>query len=230
MRTVQLWLEIIARIGLILIMGMSVNACSKNWEEEVMLHDGRKIMVERTQKLGGHPTLESRERVILDETITFKLPGTDHKITWTMSFRDDTSQQNGVNVFVLDIVNGTPYMAGYPAGCIAYNKWQRPNPPQILYKYVARQWKRITLSEFPAQISNANLIVGGPPAEGIKSFYTSDQVKAENHDIDTTEYRTVLREPVATASSYCDELVYYKGAWVQPGDSIGKRMMDHKGE
>jgi hypothetical protein len=44
------------------------------------------------------------------------------------------------------------------------------------------------------------------------------------------ELRSILREPVKRGAEgsavNCDELVYYKGAWVGPGDSIGKRMMD----
>ncbi|MDD5385116.1 MAG: hypothetical protein PHG89_09595 [Gallionella sp.] len=239
MRTPQLWLKQITKLGLILMMGVSMNADAglfgfggKSWKEEVLLHDGSKIIVERVQKLGGRPTLESRERAILDETITFSLPGSNQKISWAMSFRDDVPEPNGVNVVLLGIVNNVPYIAGYPAGCIAYNKWKRPNPPQILFKFDGDQWKRVTLAEFPLQLVQANVIVGGPPAEGIKHFYTVEQVNEENHDIDTPEYRTILRVPVkrgAVGSSVnCEELVYYKGAWVGPGDSIGKRMMDSR--
>jgi len=186
----------ITKLGLLLMMGVSMSACSKDWKEEVLLHDGKKIIVERVQNLGSRPTWESRERAILDETITFSLPGTSQKIVWSMSFRDDVPDQNGVNVVLLGIVNNVPYIAGYPAGCIAYNKWKRPNPPQILFKYEGSQWKRVTLAEFPPQLTQANVIVGGPPAEGIKSFYTAEQVNAENHDIDDGPYKSIVREPV----------------------------------
>lgn len=233
-------LKAFSTISLILTLGVSMDAGAglfglfggKSWKEEVLLHDGRKIIAERVQKLGGRPTLESRERQILEETITFSIPETHQKITWTMDFRDDVPEPNGINVVALDIVNNDPYIGGYTAGCIAYNKWKRPNPPQILFKYEGGQWKRVTLAEFPPQIIRANLIVGGPPAEGIKSFYTVEQVNKENHDIVTPEYKTILREavkPGAVGSSVnCEELVFYKGAWVGPGDSIGKRMMDSK--
>jgi len=211
----RLWLKQIAKLGLLMMMGVSMSACSKSWKEEVRLHDGSKIIVERIQNLGSMPTLESHERAILDETISFVLPRTKEKIIWTMSFRDDNAEQNGVNVFALDIVSNTPYIAGYPAGCIAYNKWNRPNPPQILYKYESGQWKRIKLSEFPEQIISANLIVGGPSAEGIKSFYTAEQVNAENHDISTPEYKIILREAVKPWVG-CAELVRVDGGWVSP--------------
>jgi hypothetical protein len=217
------WLKQVMKFGLFLMMGVGMSACSaKSWKEEVLLHDGKKIIVERAQHLGSRPTMESRERQILSETITFPLPETNRKITWEMSFRDDIPEPNGVNVLVLDIVNNIPYIAGYPAGCIAYNKWNRPNPPQILYKYEGTQWKRITLAEFPPQLSRANLIVGGPPAEGIKSFYTVAQVNEENNDISTAENKTILREKVKIGSEgssvNCEELVRYKCGWGAPGE------------
>ena len=211
-------------IGLILTLGISMSADAglfgfggKSWKEEVLLHDGRRIIAERVQKLGSRPTLESRERQILDETITFLIPETHQKITWTMSFRDDVPEPNGINVVVLDIVNNVPYIGGYPAGCIAYNKWKRPNPPQILFRYEGGQWKRIALEEFPSQIKHANVIVGGPPAEGIKAFYTMAQVSEENRDIDTPEYKTILREAVKSAGQGCPELVRIEGGWGSPG-------------
>ena len=216
MRTIQLWLKQITKLGLILMMGVSMSACSKSWKEEVQLHDGRKIIVERVQNLGNRPTWESRERAILDETITFSLPEARQRIVWSMSFRDDVPEQNGVNVMLLDIVNNAPYIAGYPAGCIAYNKWKRPNPPQILFKFEGDKWRRIALAEFPPHLTQANVIVGGPPAEGIRLFYTTEQVNEENHDIDTPEYKTILREAIQSWEG-CPELIRIEGGWVSPG-------------
>ncbi|MDP3744633.1 MAG: hypothetical protein Q8Q76_09900 [Methylotenera sp.] len=210
-------LKIFKTIGLVLALGVSMSACSatKNWKEEVLLHDGKKIIIERTAKLGSRPSLESRARQTLSEVITFTVPETGHQVTWEMSFRDDVPEPNSVNVMVLDIVNGTPYIAGYPAGCIAYNKWKRPNPPHILFKYEGAQWKRVTLSEFPPQLVKANVIVGGPPAEGIKSFYAVAEVNAENQDINTPEYRSILREPVKPWTG-CPVLVPFEGGWAGP--------------
>ncbi|MBZ0094970.1 MAG: hypothetical protein K8H75_06235 [Sulfuricella sp.] len=230
------WLKQMMKFGLVLMAWVSMSANAglfgfggKSWKEEVLLHDGRKIIAGRSQNLGSRPTLESRERQILNETLTFSIPETNQKITWSMSFRDDVPEPNGINIVALDIVNNVPYIGGYPAGCIAYNKWKRPNPPQILFKYDGGQWRRVTMAEFPPQIRQANVIVGGPSAEGIKSSYTVEQVNEENRDIDTPEYKTILREAIpGGGQGLCPELVYYKGAWVGPGDSIGKRMMDSK--
>lgn len=56
-----------------------------SWKEEVLLHDGSKIISERHYNLGGYPGLDARERVPLDETVTFKLPN-NKNIIWKMTF------------------------------------------------------------------------------------------------------------------------------------------------
>jgi hypothetical protein len=188
-----------------------------SWKEEVLLHDGQIIVAERFYNLGGYPAIESRERAALDETVTFSLPGTNKKITWKTDFRDSAPEQNSLNLILFDVVKGVPYIATYPAGCIAYNKWKRPNPPQILFKYENDQWKRITVAEFPAELIKANVIVGRPATKLLKSFYTIAEVNAENRDIHTPEYGTVLREAIKNAGQGCPELVRIEGGWGSPG-------------
>jgi len=236
MRNHQPWLKQISKFGLILMMGVSMNVDAglfghtMSWKEEVLLHDGSRIIAERHYNLGGYPAIESQERAALDVTVTFDLPGTNKRITWKTDYDQAKPEPNSLNLIRLDVVKGVPYIATYPAGCIAYNKWGRPNPPQILFKYENDRWQRITLAELPPELSgtHANVIVGKPAAKLLKSFYTAEGVNAENHGIDEGPYKTILREAYPTAAGGCDEMVYYKGAWVGPGDSIGKRMMDRK--
>lgn len=166
-----------------------------SWKEEVLLHDGQVIVAERFYNLGGYPTLESTERAALDETVTFNLPGTGQKITWKTDFKDTEPEPNSLNLILFDVVKGVPYIATYPAGCIAYNKWQRPNPPQILFKYENNQWKRIALAEFPAEAIKANVIVGRPATKLLKPFYSMGQVKEVNRYV-ARQYGTILQERI----------------------------------
>lgn len=220
MRTHQLWLKQITRLGFLLMMGVSMSACAglsgqtMSWKEEVKLLDGQIIVAERLYNLGGYPGLDAHERVPLDETVTFKL--TDGKsIIWKNDFRDSVPEQNSLNHFRFDIVKGVPYLATYPAGCIAYNKWGRPNPPQVLLKYEGDQWKRITLAELPPELigTTANVIVGRPATSLLKSFYNVEDVNTKNYPISTPEYKTILREPISKAWN-CGEMVYDgHGGW-----------------
>src|SRR3569623_122717 len=110
----------------LMILGGSMSACAMGdkmgWKEEVLLYDGSKIIAERHYNLGGYPGLESHNRIALNETVTFNLPNRK-VITWKTDFRDSVPEPNCLNHFRFDIGNGVPYLATYPVGCIAYNKW-----------------------------------------------------------------------------------------------------------
>jgi hypothetical protein len=214
----------ITKLGLILMIGVSMNADAglfghtMRWKEEVKLHDGRIIVAERLYNLGGYAYLDSSERTALNETVTFSLPGTNKKIIWENNFSDAVPEPNSLNHFRFDIVNDVPYLATYPAGCIAYNKWGRPNPPQILFKYAGGQWQRITLADLPPELigTTANVIVGRPATSLLKPFYTVEGVDAKNAAISTPEYKTILREAVKGVGSSCPEMISYgrSGGWI----------------
>jgi hypothetical protein len=195
----------ITKLGLILMLGSTISACSSTmqWREEVKLHDGQVIEEKRYVNLGGYLYLDSTERTSLDETATFILPKLKKQIVWKSDFRDSIPEPNSLNMIRFDVVNDTPYLVTYPAGCIAYNKWGRPNPPQILFKYEGDQWKRISVAELPLELigMSANVIVGTPASSLLKSFYTAGQVDAKNRPISTVEYKTILREPVKSVDS-----------------------------
>lgn len=203
-----------------------------SWKEEVLLYDGQVVIAERLYRLGGYPTIESRERAVIDETVTFTLPITNKKVVWKMDFRDSKPEANSLNLILFDVVKGVPYIATYPAGCIAYNKWKRPNPPQILFKYEDEQWRRIEVPEFPVEVSKANVIVGRPASKLLQAFYTVEQVNKKNSEIKTPEYREVLRDLVKKGSVgsalNCIELVLYRGSWIMPNDKVMRKIIDQK--
>jgi hypothetical protein len=153
--------------------------------------------------LGGRSEPGARESSSTFQTVVFNTPAGD--IEWTTDFRDSQPEPNSLSLIAFDIVKGVPYIATRPAGCIAYNKWQRPNPPQVLFKYVNRQWVRIGLEEFPMEITQANVVLGRPSTEVLKPFYSADDVQKENRDVKYLEYRSILREPMANGGSSCEE-------------------------
>lgn len=184
---------------LVMLSSMGAHSATMEWKEEVRLHDGSTVVLDRFYNLGGRPTLDARERAALDETVTFSLPGSGKQIKWTTDFRDSVPEPNSLNLLLLDVVNGVPYIATYPAGCIAYNKWKRPNPPYVFFKYESEEWKRIPLAEFPAKLTKSNVIVGRPSSELLKPFYTATLVEERNHYLQP-EYKTILREALPESS------------------------------
>ncbi len=196
---------------------MSACARTVSWKEEVLLHDGSKVIVTRAHKLGGYPTIDSRERALIEEEIIFSIPNQNKKINWTMSFSNNNNDLNGLSVLAINVINNIPYIATYPAGCIAYNKWKRPNPPYVFFKYINNQWKIIQLNEFPSQISKTNIIVGRPPKNLLKGFYTWQEVNDQNHLLDE-RYRTIIREPLEKVEEGCPEMISDgHGGWMGMG-------------
>jgi len=227
-------MKLITKFGLMLLMGgcMSAEAGlfshTTEWKEEVKLNDGQVMVVERHYNLGGYPTLDGHERSLIDETFTFTLPDSNQKISWKTEFRNDVPELNSLSPLLLDVVGGIPYLATTPAGCIAYNKWGRPNPPYVLYKYVNDEWKLIPLEEFPAVLVHANLM-GRPASNLLKPYYTVEAAKAVREDGNIDDYaKTILREalPQARINAMCMEMIPYKGSWVMPNDPIAKKFID----
>lgn len=234
MKTNQFWSKQIMKFGLLLIMGVSMSADAglfghtMGWKEEVVLHDGKVMVVERFYNLGEYPAIESHNRAPLDQTIIFTLPGSNKTVSWKTEYRDDFPEPNSLSPLLVDVVAGVPYLATSPAGCISYNKWGRPNPPYILFKYVNDEWKRIPLDEFPAELVRANLM-SRPDSRILKSYYAVEQVKEQMRGRNIADYaRTVLREalPQARINQMCMEMVLYKGSWVMPNDPIARKFID----
>lgn len=213
-----------------------MSACSTtSWKEEVLLHDGSKIIVDRSQIREGRHEI-GQGPPIKEHTITFTPPESKKPISWKSEFSADIGESN-FGLLALGILNAVPYIATKTTGCLAYNKWGRPNPPYIFFKYIDQQWKQISLAEFPVEIKRPNVVINtyghGDVDRAVRSgFISADTIKELNSGFKQEELKTILREAVkvgeGASTVNCEEMVFYKGAWVGPGDSIGKRMMDSR--
>lgn len=209
----------------ILIMGISMNAFgflgfggSASWKEEVLLHDGQKIIVERSQTFGGYPTLDSRERVILEEEWVFPVPGTGKKITWKTDHRNPP-QGESLMLVLVEFFDDIPYIATSPAGCISYNHWKRPNPPYVFFKYDGKKWRQISLAEFPSMLKESNVAVGRPDSNHRTGLLTVETIKEENRNLEPY-LRQIVREPITKGDGpwrYPEMEYDGKGGWRSPG-------------
>ena len=208
---------------------LGIGGKTDTWKEEVLLHDGSKIVVERWQQHGGRHE-PGQEPGIKVQSISFTVPGTKQVIAWRDEY-DKTLGNNNFDLLALHILHTTPYIITEPYGCFSFNRWGRPNPPYVIFKYVGNVWKRIPLAELPVVFKNINLMIDTinyDERQAIKSgFISSEDVKRLNSDLTQEEYKTIARKPIIKKGPEgCPELIYYKGAWIGPGDSIGRRMMD----
>ncbi len=211
------------------LLAASVSACGfggDSWKEEVQLSDGSKIIVERSQSYGGRHEI-GQSSPVKEHAISFTLPNSNKTITWTSEYGEDLGRTN-FNLLALHILNGTPYLVVEPNLCLSYNKWGRPNPPYVFFKYEGKTWQRIQLSEFPVEFKAINLIVNNGREEDIEraarklGHVSAEGVQKINSSLPQPEYQTILREaldPKKTVVSLvnCEEMIRVKDGWVSPG-------------
>ena len=209
----------------LMILGGSMSACATggsgtSWKEEVLLHDGKKIIVERSQTYGGRHEI-GQSQPVKEHTITFTLPASSKPLTWTSEYGEDLGRTN-FNLLALDIANGTPYLVVEPNLCLSYNKWGRPNPPYVIFKYDGETWQRIVLSELPAEFKAINLIVNNGREEDIEKaasklgYVSAAGIQKINSSLTQPEYKTILREAVKGNGSSCPAMISYgkSGGWI----------------
>lgn len=170
---------------------------SVSWYEEVLLRDGRKIIAERTVERGGRHEA-GQKSPYKQQSLIFTMPGSKQKIVWKDTFSKELGMAN-FQPMLLDIQNNTAYLVVYPMGCLSYNKWGRPNPPYVIFKYDGKIWQRISLHQLPAEIKTPNLIFSIPDIEVEKSgghFMSTEMIKKITSRYQQPEYKTILREPL----------------------------------
>lgn len=209
MKTNQPWLKWIAKPGLLLMMGAMIAASMSawagllgfggtSWKEEVLLHDGGRIIVERSVERGGRHEV-GQKPPIKEQSLHFTLPKADERITWKSEFSEDVGLADFMPLLV-DVFQGEAYVVSAPVGCLSYNKWGRPNPPYVVFKYQDKAWKRIPLQELPAEIKAPNLIFSSPDVAVEKTgkrFISAEMIKAITADYRQPEFKTILREALA---------------------------------
>ena len=226
----------LAKLGLLWTMWVSLSACAglggTSWKEQVLLDDGSKIIVRRSQSYGGLHEI-GQSVPVSEHTISFNLPGSGKKLSWTSEYGEDLGRTN-FNLLALHILNGTAYLIAEPNLCPSYNKWGRPNPPYVIFRNDGQEWKRIPLSELPAEFMTINLIVNNGRTKDIEwasaklGYVSAEGVKDFNSSLSQPQYHTILREPLAAEyiEHMCMEMVPYKGSWVMPNDPIARRYID----
>jgi hypothetical protein len=202
------WMSACATAGLFGFSGDS-------WKEEVLLHDGSKMVITRSQTYGGQREV-GQLPPIKEHTITFTLPGSDKRVTWISEYGEDIKRTN-FYLLAVHVLNGIPYIVAEPNLCLSYNKWGRPNPPYVFFKYKGKAWQRIPLGEFPAEFKTINVALDilGRDVEALVNlgFVSSEKIKELNHHVTRPQYKTILREAYPGAAGGCTEMIRTNDGW-----------------
>jgi hypothetical protein len=206
------WLKQMAKLGLLLLTGASMSADAGlfgfgdvSWKEEVLLHDGQKIVVKRSQSYGGRHEI-GQGGSIKDQELTFTLPNTNKTLTFKDEFDENIGGKNFL-LMALHIANGTPYIVAQPWACLSENKWGRPSPPYVFFKHDGKAWQRIPVSELPSEFKNINLSLSTVTNEAMitsQPIVTVELVKKLNGDSKTIQRDAVRYEGPGS----CGEMIF----------------------
>jgi hypothetical protein len=180
-----------------------------SWQEEVLLHDGGKIIIDRWVDRGGRHEV-GQKAPYKQQRLSFTMPGNKQKIVWEDTFSKELRMANFLPM-LLDIQNNIVYLVVNPMGCLSYNKWGRPNPPYVIFKYDGKRWQRIPLDELPAEIKTPNLILSMPDIVVEKSgghFMSAERIKKIISSYPQPEYKTILREALDLKTMDCVEHIH----------------------
>ena len=190
-----------------------------SWKEEVLLHDGQKIIVQRSQTYKGRSE-PGQPAPIGEHNIQFKLPGNSKAINWTSEYGEDLGRTN-FNLQALHVKDGIPYVVAEPNLCLAYNKWGRPNPPYVVFRHDGSAWQRIALDALPAEFTTVNVVkrIRGIDVENLVKAgqVSADQVAGLNAGLERPEAKTILRGTINYDPSCVPMLTNGKGLWLTAG-------------
>jgi hypothetical protein len=187
-----------------------------SWQEEVLLHDDSRLVVERRIERGGRHEI-GQKPAYTKQTLAFTHPGTGEAIAWEDRATPDLGNSNFLPM-ALDIYQDTVYLVANPMGCQSYNKWGRPNPPYVVFRYGSKIWERIPLSELPSETRKPNLIVSSPDTKVEKlgkRLVDAETIVRLNSGFQQSEYKIILRERVENGGSGCIKTNFYgKTGWL----------------
>ena len=231
--------RLIDTLILLVLAAVSLGACAglpftggSSWKEEVLLHDGRTLIVARwiIRGPGGRHEI-GQPPSITEGGLRFVLPGTGERVQWKSVLDKDIGFID-LKPLLLDVISGTAYLVTEPLGCLSYNKWGRPNPPYVIFKYQDQTWKQIPIQELPPQAKAPNLIISSTDVE-IKKLgtrhVTAQMIQKANSEWNQKQdpiYRTILREPTTGGNIGCTVMVRYRGHWIWDKDPIARKSID----
>lgn len=178
----------IARLGLILMVAVSLKAYAErpliSWQEEVLLHDGSKLVLWVGQHHGGRA--DRGGYPITDQAVSFSIPGSSERIVWRSRYDVQNTIPENLKLLAVDVFGQDAYVVTTPIGR-GFAKWRSPNPPYVFFKYDGKKWQRVPIEDFPPEIKEANVVIDTRQYEerltAGKDVITADQVKAMNDEI-----------------------------------------------
>jgi hypothetical protein len=169
-------------------------ASGPSWKEEVITFSGERMVIER-QVIEGALLDQQPSNIrfgppIKGNVLRAPLPGGNWTTKW---------EALGLDPQAIGRVGDATYLSATPMLCGDYDKWGRPVPPYVFFRYVGTEWQRIQVEDFPAAISKRNLTYAGsqPHREAVSTgFISAEQGKLLNPGLSDAENNILRTGPV----------------------------------
>lgn len=183
---------------------LSLTACGKtiDWKQEVKLHDGRVIVVDRQS---NQESMSIPVRGILEswQQISFIHPASGERIVWDLP--------KGLGLWMLDIEDGKIWTVLKPQSVADYNNWSCPSPPWIVFRWQAGRWQQVSMGELPGVLTTPNTLAAAASDNPVSEnkFVSVEKFGGYLARLDP-EFRTISREKVNPIAHGCHESVLHK--------------------
>lgn len=156
------------------------SACSeeRRWKEEVLLSDGKTIVIDRGVTLGPRPAQPGQSKLgAVEYWLSFTNPATGRVVRWV--------NPGKLKPMILGFSDGVPYVVAVPISAYGYIEARCPDPAYFFFKYV-NGWQPIGFTELPAEIRKRNLLPVYTPTSlkpADKGFVSRTQIIATTRNL-----------------------------------------------
>lgn len=149
----------------------------RNWKEQVILPDGRELIVERTHTLASRFDREfsafNAPPGAASYSIRIPLPEGGYTAPWAAEHKE-------MYPIAVTTHGESAYVLATPSFCRSYAKHGQPIPPFLAFKYTTGQWQRVAFEDFPMEITEANLMIDTSDKETEKGLVTARAIRRLN--------------------------------------------------
>lgn len=141
-------------LRLLAAVALCITACTDKmvWTEDVRLPDGQAVRLEREAEFEGPAGGPGTSRTESFQQIRFKNPETQAEVVWS-----NTLDEGRLGVVALWLHHGRPTMLTMPLYAGDEWKFGCPNPPFLVYQYVAGKWQDVPLEALPDMVLRGNV-------------------------------------------------------------------------
>jgi hypothetical protein len=203
MKGISMKRTVFAILSVLLLAGCGKPAEHLAWKQEVPLHDGRVIVLDRLSFIGAEAVLMNRLRMEIEQTLAFTHPDTGERIEWKLP--------EGLIPHMLDVDGGVPYYVLEAHTVGDYNTWNCPNPPWMVFRYVGARWQRTPVEDLPPSFVDANLLAMAKDEERhiVNGYVTRDALRMAIRSWDP-DRRVINRQKINPIAEGCHNDILVK--------------------